>query len=344
MTHSQTKLRAPSRPGRVRRAVTLGLVLGGLTLGAVAAAQAAQTQAAPAQTAATPAATTTLRPALSGERKFLTLPGFGRVAYYADTRGEGRPLILTVSVNAAASAYEMKPLWDAFAGKRPVYALEWPGFGSSDRPDVKYTPALMTGALTALVAEVGSDVDVVALSLGSEFAARAALQEPRIRTLALISPSGLGQPRGGTQRAADEDGGQTLYNRLNAVSTPLYALLRTRISIEYFLSRSSRGVVDQGLVNYSLDTTRQPGAKYAPVYFISGQLFTADAYADLYSRVKVPTLVLYDQDAFVSFDRLSQFTAQPGVRAVRIGGTDGLPQFEKTAEVVEVLNAFWATP
>ncbi|GGR80547.1 alpha/beta fold hydrolase [Deinococcus sedimenti] len=324
---------------RLRRAATLTLLLAGLTVGAVAAAQATQTP--PAQTAATAPA---LRPALSGERRFLTLPGFGRVAYSADTRGEGRPLVLTVSVNAAASAYEMKPLWDAFAGTRPVYALEWPGFGSSDRPDVKYTPALMTAALTALVAELGRDVDVVALSLGSEFAARAALQEPRIRSLALISPSGLGQPRGGTQRATNEDGGQTLYSRLNTFSTPLYALLRTRISIEYFLSRSFRGPVDQGLVNYSLDTTRQPGAKYAPLYFISGQLFTADAYADLYSRLTVPTLVLYDQDAFVSFDRLPQFTAQPGVRAVRIEGTDGLPHFEKTAEVVTALRSFWATP
>lgn len=327
---------------RLRRAVTLSLLLAGLTVGALAAAQTAQAQTAP--TAAATPAPLTLRPALGGERRFLTLPGFGRVAYYADPRGEGRPLVLTVSVNAAASAYEMKPLWDAFAGTRPVYALEWPGFGSSDRPDVKYTPALMTGALTALVAELGSDVDVVALSLGSEFAARAALQEPRIRSLALISPSGLGQPRGGTQRATNEDGGQTLYNRLNTFSTPLYALLRTRISIEYFLSRSFRGPVDQGLVNYSMDTTRQPGAKYAPLYFISGQLFTADAYGDLYSRLTVPTLVLYDRDAFVSFDRLPQFTAQPGVRAVRIDGTDGLPQFEKTAAVVEALRAFWALP
>ncbi|GGK92215.1 alpha/beta fold hydrolase [Deinococcus radiotolerans] len=324
---------------RARRILTLGLLLGGLSLAAVAAAQG--TANAPATVAtASPA----LRPALNGERRTLTLPGFGRVAYYADPRGAGRPLILTSSVNAAASAYEMKPLWDAFAGKRPVYALEWPGFGSSDRPDTRYTPELMTSALTALTAQLGTDVDVVSLSLGSEFAARAALQDARIRSLVLISPSGLGQPRGGTQRATGEDGGQTLYNRLNAVSSPLYALLRTRISIEYFLSRSFRGPVDQGLVNYSLDTTRQPGAKYAPLYFISGQLFTPDAYSDLYSRLKIPTLVLYDQDAFVSFDRLQEFTLRPGVRAVRIQGTDGLPQFEKTAEVVEVMTAFWSTP
>ena len=187
----------------------------------------------------------TLRPALSGERRFLTLPDFGKVAYYADPRGTGRPLILTPSVNAAASAYEMKPLWDAYVGTRPVYSLEWPGFGSSDRPDTRYTPALMTSALSALVAQLGTDVDVVGLSLGSEFAARAALSDPHIHTLALISPSGLGQPRPGTQRASADDGGQRLYRTLNAISSPLYGLLRLRPVIESFLDRSFRGPVDQ---------------------------------------------------------------------------------------------------
>ncbi|BDP42373.1 alpha/beta hydrolase [Deinococcus aetherius] len=281
-----------------------------------------------------------LRPALSGERRFLDLPGIGRVAYYADPRGDGRPLVLTPSVNAAASAYEMKPLWDAYAGTRPLYALEWPGFGSSDRPDVPYTPELMTSALAALVSQLGGDVDVVALSLGSEFAARAALSEPHIRTLALISPSGLGASRG-TQQASAEDDGQRLYRRLRAVGTPLYALLRTRPSIELFLARSFRGPVDQGLVEYSLETTRQPGARNAPLYFISGQLFTPDAYRDLYSRLGVPTLVLYDRDGFVSFDRLPEFASRPGVRAVRIEGTDGLPHFERLTEVRAALDAFW---
>jgi pimeloyl-ACP methyl ester carboxylesterase len=328
-----SRSRFPARP------LTVAL-LAALTLGAVVLARAAVPAPPKSPEAGAPAASS-LRPALSGERRFLSLPGFGRVAYYADARGEGRPLILTPSVNAAASAYEMKPLWDAYAGTRPVYALEWPGFGSSDRPDLPYTPELMTGALTALVAELGREVDVVGLSLGSEFAARAALAEPRIRSLALLSPSGLGQPRGGSQEAGAEDGGQRLYRRLNAVGTPLYALLRTRPSIEYFLSRSFRGPVDSGLANYSLDTSRQPGAKNAPLYFISGQLFTPDAYRDLYSKLRVLVTVLYDRDAFVSFDRLGQFTAQPGVSAVRIAGTDGLPHFEKLPEVRAALDAFW---
>lgn len=320
-----------------RKTVALILLAGALAVGLAACAPAATTAPVPEARA-----TTDLRPAVGGERKYLDLPGFGQVAYYEDTRGEGRPLVLTPSVNAAASAYEMKPVWDAYVGTRPVYALEWPGFGSSARPDTQYTKELMTRSLTALVQRIGTDVDVVGLSLGSEFTARAALGEPRIRSLALISPSGLGAPRGGTQEANAEDGGKKLYDRLNAVSTPLYAALRIRPSIEYFLSRSFRGPVDSGLVDYGMDTSRQPGAKYAPVYFISGQLFTRDAYAELYSKLTIPVIVLYDQDGFVSFERLPQFTQQSGVRAVRIEGTDGLPQFEKMPEVKAALDAFWA--
>ena len=311
--------------------VAAAVLAGGLLLNACAPAQTASADGSP-----------TLRPALSGERRTLTLPGFGRVNYYADPRGSGRPLVLTHSVNAAASAYEMKPLWDSYAGTRPVYALEWPGFGSSARPDATYTPELMASALRALVDELGTDVDVVSLSLGSEFVARAALQDGRIRTLALISPSGFGAPRGGTQRASEEDGGVVLYNRLNSVGDLLYGALRTRPSIQYFLSRSFRGPVPGDVIDYAADTSRQPGAKYAPLYFVSGRLFGADAYGDLYSKLNIPTLVLYDQDGFVSFGRLPLFAQKANAQVVRIPDTDGLPHFEKLPEVRAALDAFWA--
>ncbi|RJF69097.1 alpha/beta hydrolase [Deinococcus cavernae] len=322
------------------------IVLGTLVLTAAALllnACAPATQSSAAQSQGVPlAGQTMLRPAVNGERRSLSLPGFGQVNYYASPSGTGRPLVLTHSINAAGSAYEMKPLWDAYVGTRPVYALEWPGFGRSERPDVTYTPELMTRALTALVAELNTDVDVVSLSLGSEFAARAALSEPRIKTLALISPSGMGEARGGTQRASDADRGVRLYNTLNSFGNTLYAALRTRPSIEYFLSRSFRGPVDQGLIDYAIDTTRQPGAKYAPLYFVSGRLFTPDAYGDLYRPLSTPTLVLYDRDGFVSFSRLPLFAQQPNARVVRIPDTDGLPHFEKPAEVKAALDAFWA--
>lgn len=279
--------------------------------------------------------------AISAERRYLDLPGFGAVAYYLDTRGSGRPLVLTTSINAAASAYEMKPLFDTYAGTRPIYVLEWPGFGSSDRPDTQYTPELMTRALTSLVAKIGQDVDVVSLSLGSEFAARAALSEPRIKSLALISPSGLGSARGGTQRARDEDGGKQLYQRLRNFGTPLFALIKSPPSVLYFLNQSFVGPVDDGLMRYSLLSADQEGGKYAPLFFISGRLFTPDAYDKLYSKLTIPVLVLYDKDNYVNFDRLPEFEAKDNVSATRIVPSQGLPQFEKLDETKSALDRFW---
>ena len=49
---------------------------------------------------------------------------FGRLAYYAAGPAEGTPLLLVHSINAAASAYEVKPLFEHYAAIRPVYAIE----------------------------------------------------------------------------------------------------------------------------------------------------------------------------------------------------------------------------
>src|SRR5580658_9862203 len=64
----------------------------------------------------------------------------GRLSYYADDSALGRPLILIHGVHAAASAYEMRPLFRHYRGRRPVYALDLPGFGLSERGDRPYTP------------------------------------------------------------------------------------------------------------------------------------------------------------------------------------------------------------
>ena len=75
----------------------------------------------------------------------------GEVAYYR--AGTGAPLLLIHSINAAATAYEMKPLFDRFVGERTVYAIDLPGFGFSARSDRDYSIALYTEAIKALLAQ-----------------------------------------------------------------------------------------------------------------------------------------------------------------------------------------------
>lgn len=284
-----------------------------------------------------------LPPALDAGREDFELSGFGRLAVYADRSGTGRPLLLLHSVNAAASSAEMRPLFGRFRGERPVFALDWPGFGLSARPDVRYTPELFARAARALLERTG-EADVVALSLGSEFAARAALEGAGVRSLALISPSGLGTPRGGTQRANAEGGAERLHRRLAFPlwAQALYDLIVTRPSIVYFLKQSFVGPVDERLADYGYLSGHRPGARYAPLYFLSGSLFDRNAFEKLYARLDVPTLALYDQDAFVNFDRLPELVSQNGnVRAERIPETRGLPQFDAPDKTAAALERFW---
>ncbi len=59
--------------------------------------------------------------------------------------------------------------------------------------------------------------------------------------------------------------------------------------------------------------------------------------------LKLPVMVLYDRDFFVSFDRLPQIVAErANWRMARIAPTRGLPHFEKMPEVAQALDGFWA--
>ncbi len=291
-----------------------------------------------------------LSPAIAAERRHVHSAAAGNLSYYADDQSSGRPLLLVHSINAAASAYEMRPLFEHYRGQRPVYAPDLPGFGFSDRDDRAYSPELYTAALRHLLLELTAErgaADVVALSLGSEFAARAALQQPeQVRSLTLISPTGLtARPnRNRSERAGDSAPGAALYQlfRFPLWSQAFYDLLASRRSIRYFLQRSFVGAPDRGLVAYAYATAHQPGARFAPLAFVSGRLFSPNIRESVYEQLPMPVLALYDQDAFVRFDTLPDVLARnPHWQAIRLAPSKGLPQFERLDETTRALDTFW---
>lgn len=289
-----------------------------------------------------------LPPALPAAPQTYDSPTAGRIACYVDRRGTGVPLVLVHSINAGASAYEMRPLFLAYQGRRPLYAPDLPGFGLAERGDRDYTPELYAAALRDLLAQIGTPADVVALSLSSEFAARVARDHPElIRSLVLISPTGFNRVRSANRVQATAERGRSAQVRRVLLwpvwSQAIYDLLASRASIRYFLRQSFVGAVDARLVEYAYRTTHQPDARFAPFSFLSGRLFTPDAVTTLYRQVRQPALVLYDRDAFVRFDRLPELlAARPNWQALRIVPTRGLPHWEQTEAVVAALDRFWS--
>jgi len=140
-----------------------------------------------------------LPPSVTGERFEFSGTGTGRLSAYV--AGKGEPLLLIHSINAAASAAEMRPLHEHYRATRRVFSLELPGYGFAERGDRAYTPRLMTDAIHAMTEEIrrrcgDGPIDALALSLSSEFLARAAAESPAtFRSLALVSPTGFDDRR-----------------------------------------------------------------------------------------------------------------------------------------------------
>ena len=292
--------------------------------------------------------------ALAGERREIDSPHAGRVSWYqdgpVDRRADAIPLLLIHSVNAAASAYEVKPLYDGYRAVRPVYALDLPGYGFSDRSNRRYDPRLMTDAIRALVAEIRRErpdamIDALALSLSSEFLVRAAVELPEVfRSVGLVSPTGFNR-----NRLRDAPAGSTLgrpgvlaFLMRPRIRRRIFRLLTRRGVIRYFLGRTygSRRI-DEGLLDYDYATTRPLGAEYAPLHFLSGFLFSGDS-GTLYRALCQPVWAVHGvRGDFVDYRSLPELSGRPNW-TVEVFQTGALPHFEEPEAFVRRYEAWCA--
>ena len=294
-----------------------------------------------------------LLPALKGERRTFETDS-GTISYYFANEGESGqlPLVLIHSINAAASAYEVKPIYDRYRRRRPLAAIDLPGYGFSSRRPMRYTPRLMTDAIHAWVDRIAGDtgaaqVDAMACSVACQYLARAAAERPeRYRSIGLISPAGVA---GATQSGSSADatrGKPWLYGALTAspaVSKALFAGLASRPSIRYFLEKTFGGKdVEPGLVDYAYRSAHQPGARHAPWSFLSGYLFSADA-AGLYRRLGQPVWLAYGTRSDFSDAAARDIVQQHTASTVMSFEAGALPHFQQLEAFVAGYDRFMAS-
>lgn len=292
---------------------------------------------------------------LPGRRIELADRRTGRIVLYGEAPASSGvmapPLLLVHSVNAAATAYEMKPLFEHYRGQRAVYALDLPGFGLSDRSDRKYTPRLMTDAIHAAVHEIQAAhgdgaIDIIALSLGCEFAARAATEAPNaFRSIALISPTGLDRRSARAAGQGGGDGTRAMPWLHGLLSVPLwkrgfFSALTSRASIRFFLQKTwGSKEIDEGLLEYDYIATHQPGAENAPYYFVSGYLFSTDA-MKLYQNLSMPVWMSHGvRGDFVDYEQKVLVKRLPNW-SISVFQTGAMPHFERPGEFTALYENF----
>lgn len=288
----------------------------------------------------------TLTKAVDAERREFSGRA-ARLSYYV--AGDGSPMLMIHSINAAGSVYEVKPVFENFRSRCRVYAPDLPGFGFSERSARDYNVRLYVDAIHDMLGRIAEEcgetpVDTLALSLSSEFLARAAVESPqRFRTLALVTPTGF---RAGSEALREAEGATREMPLLYTILTVplwrhgLYKLLVSPRSIRYFLKRTwGSEAYDEGLAAYDDLTTHQPGAEHAPYAFLSGRLFSKDI-RNVYERLQMPVWMPHGTKGDFQDFRGADWTAMRDNWTVRAFESGALPHFECPAEFFTAYAAF----
>jgi len=269
----------------------------------------------------------------------------GRVQYYARP-GTGRPVVLLHSFNAVASSRELAPIVEHLATttNRPLYALDWLGFGRSERAALHYAPGVYRRQLYNFLSDVPhTPVDLIALSLGGEYAAQVTLQAaPLVQRLVLIGPTGLAATQGPSLPGQI---GLGLAEAVGAFDLLYYRLTR-RASLRRYYARQiflEPQAIPDALLDYAERTAHVHGAHRAPLRFVDGTL-KHDDIASVYACLYRPTLVLTPRapaSTIQSFEALPDVLEQnPEFLAHQSLPGGLLPHWEAPSPFFGALDAF----
>lgn len=191
----------------------------------------------------------------------------------------GAPMVLLLhGIYAGASSYEWRRLVPLLAGDRRVRVPDLLGFGASDRPDLEWTPDVLTGVVGALIhdaLEVDSAALVVGSSLTGAHVVRAVRDRPAV-DLALITPTGLGsaqaEPSGRVGRWAYSVGRHT------PIGDALIYGLSSGPSVRWFQRNQTYrdpDVLTEAEVTETRRVARLANAKHAQLAFVANRLSLA---------------------------------------------------------------------
>jgi len=287
-------------------------------------------------------------PAPFPSERFTLQSSVGELALYA--QGEGPPVLLLHSVNAAASAAEVRPMFEELQKTHTVYAFDLPGYGLSERRAMRYTIRTMTDSIAQVAQWIkdrhpGLSVWGVGTSLSCEFLTRCAVEQPTLFTaLTLVSPTGFM----GLRSYRGEVGSSRFIPWLDWVLRGpgwggfLFRKLTTPKVIRYFLERTwGSKDIDEALWQYDVLTTRAPNAEFAPLSFLSAGLFSADIHT-LYEQLQIPVLVIHGTlGDFKDYRGLKIVASKPNWSIQVIEG-GALMYFEKPKEFFDSV-ALWVS-
>ncbi len=245
-----------------------------------------------------------------------------------ETLGQGAPVLLLPAMSTVSSRSELRELAQRLASAFQVTAIDWLGFGDSDRPPISYSPEVFDQLLRDFVRDrFTTSVAVVAAGHAAGYALRQADLWSRIDQVAPtwrgpLPTMGVSTGIAGAVRQVVRSPGlgQALYQ---ANTTPGFLKLmygrhvyvdQTRLTPEFIAQKRS--------------ITQQPGARFAPAAFVTGAIDPArgrEEFLNYAQASAAPMLAIVAAQAPPkSRGEMEAIAALPHVQSTRIAGTLGL--------------------
>ncbi len=195
----------------------------------------------------------------------------GQIVYHESAAPAAGPTLLFLhSIGVGASSYEWSKVYPEFAGRHRVLALDWLGFGESERPLRPLNAERQARALADFVQRVhrsGRPLVVIASGQGCGLAVHMAAQHPElVDRLVLLAPSG--QP--------DTTRSLRLASQLSSLNGLLYRYwLAREKSMRAWLERvvfARPGRVTSEMVEVFTASAQQSRAEFAVHHWLRGGL------------------------------------------------------------------------
>ena len=216
--------------------------------------------------------------------------------------GEGNaPVLLLHGGGYDSASLSYKQIIGPISEHHRVFAPDWPGYGESDKPEMKYSTEYYVGFLGRLMDALGlQKASLVGISMGGAISLGFSLRSPqRVEKLVLVDSHGLGGevPRGVASYA---------LVRLPLLNKLVWAALkRSRKMVEWSLQTVfyDPRVVTENLVDEVHQTAKEPGAGRAWRSWQENEIGWKELrtnYFDRLPELAVPTLILHGaEDGYV---------------------------------------------
>ena len=272
------------------------------------------------------------------EHRFIDVAGI-RTHYVV--AGEGPPLLLLHGLGASLIAW-MSNI-DALSQKFTVYALDIPGRGDSDKPNIDYRVPTGARFIREFMEILGIErASLAGCSMGGMVALRTALDYPdRVEKLVLVDAAGLGRE-------------MCWYVRI--VSLPLVgevlerpSLGGTRASLKNILYNHS--LIQDGFLQEIYRTRKLPGAKQAVLKMIRGAVGLRGVHkqwimTEHLKNLDIPVLIVWGaQDRIIPVHHAYNAAREaPDVELFIFDECGHWPQLEKAHEFNKVVLDFLGGP